>query len=85
MKAKPRIARSPVQLIWVLRQGAMLSPIRVSWALVEGPNFSTPPEKKKSQEIKGRFFLRKYDVFFSLPKKYAENYPEEEILKLSSV
>ena len=37
--------------------------------------------KKKSQEIKGRFFLRKYDVFFSLPKKYAENYPEKEILK----
>ena len=38
-------------------------------------------KKKKSQEIKGRFFLRKYDAFFSFPKKYAENYPEKEILK----
>ena len=30
-------------------------------------------------------FFRKYDAFFSLPKKCAENYPEKEILKLRSV
>ena len=29
-------------------------------------------------------FFRKYDAFFSLPKKFAENYPEKEILKLCS-
>ena len=63
MKAKPRIARSPVQLIWVLRQGAMLSPIRVSWALVEGPNFSTPPEKTPYGK-KRHYFNRLYSVDF---------------------
>jgi hypothetical protein len=30
-------------------------------------------------------FFKKYDAFFSLPKKYAENYPEKDILKLCSV
>ena len=30
-------------------------------------------------------FFRKYDAFFSLPKKCAENYPDKEILKLRSV
>ena len=30
-------------------------------------------------------FFRKYDAFFSMPKKCAENYPEKEILKLRSV
>ena len=30
-------------------------------------------------------FFRKYDAFFSLPKKCAENYPEQEILKLCYV
>ena len=34
---------------------------------------------------KGHLFFRKYDAFFSLPKKCAENYPEKEILKLRSV
>ena len=34
---------------------------------------------------KGRFFFRKYDAFFSLPKKCAENYPVRDILKLLSV
>ena len=33
----------------------------------------------------GVVFFRKYDAFFSLPKKCAENYPEKEILKLCSV
>ena len=35
---------------------------------------------------KGRFF-RKYNAYFSLPKKCADpdNYPEKEILKLRSV
>ena len=27
-------------------------------------------------------FFRKYDAFFSLPKKCAKNYPEKEILNL---
>ena len=30
-------------------------------------------------------FFRKYDAFFLLPKKCAENYPKKEILKLCSV
>ena len=30
-------------------------------------------------------FFRKYDGFFSLPKKCAENYPEKVILKLCCV
>ena len=30
-------------------------------------------------------FFRKYDAFFSLLKKCAENYPEKEILKLHSI
>ena len=29
-------------------------------------------------------FFRKYDAFFSLPKKCVENYPEKYILKLCS-
>ena len=35
--------------------------------------------------LKVVFFFRKCDVFFSLPKKCAENYPEKDILKLRSV
>ena len=35
--------------------------------------------------LKGSFFFRKYDAFFSLPKKCAENYPEKAVLKLRSV
>ena len=35
--------------------------------------------------IKNDITPPKYDAFFSLPKKCAENYPRKEILKLHSV
>ena len=38
----------------------------------------------KESDLKVVFF-RKYDAFFTLPKKIAENYPEKDILKLCSV
>ena len=38
-----------------------------------------------SGPYKGRFFFRKNDAFFSLPKKCAKNYPLKEILELCCV
>ena len=41
--------------------------------------------KKLNKPLYRLLFFRKYDPFFSLPKKCAKNYPEKDFLKLGSV
>ena len=56
----------------------MLSDIQINFRIEILPKFHY-------SFAKGRFFFRKCDAFFKLPKKCTKNYPEQEIRKLRSV